>query len=252
MKNKLIMALYIVFILAIAVALSSRLGHLRRQVAIEDSLVKSMQSTKAQVMESTISAWGRINDQFMTEEQIDAEISAIEEIVKPDKATINITKEDGGDALKHTLHASSGNKYYNISVESIKTEEGGETYAIVDLSIDNSSAELASERQKLEQYFKGRSKNPEISSCIIGIYNGKLEENEMRTKISDALSAVKAKKVEGLETNEVNSISAFSGNINEFVLSNNKKINMQIAMRYSSYDDKTYIWIGSPLIHMEY
>jgi hypothetical protein len=74
----------------------------------------------------------------------------------------------------------------------------------------------------------------------------------MRSKIADAMTSVKAKEVEGLSSEEVNSISAFSGNINSFVLSNNKKVNMQIAMRYSSYDDKTYIWIGSPLIHVEY
>lgn len=252
MKNKLVMVLYIVFILAIAVVLSTRLGHLRRQVAIEDSLIKSMQSTKAHVMESTISAWSKINDQFMNEEQVDAEIRAISEIIKPDKSSINITKENADDTIRHTLHASSGSKYYNISVESVKTDKGGETYVIADVSIDSNYTELSAERQKIEQYFKVRSKNPEISSCIIGIYDGKLDENEMRTKISDALSAVKAKKVEGLATNEVNSISAFSGNISDFVLSNNKKINMQIAMRYSSYDDKTYIWIGSPLIHVEY
>lgn len=252
MKNKLVMVLYIVFILVIAVALSSRLGSLRRQTAIEESLIKSMQSTKAKVMESTISAWSKINDQFMTEEQAKAEIMIIADIIKPDKSTIDITKESSDDTIKYTLHANSGSKYYNISVESVKTEEGGETYAIMDVSIDSSYAELTAERQKLEQYLNGRSKNPEISSCIIGIYDGKLNENEMRAKVSEALSAVKAKKVEGLETNDVNSISAFSGNISDFVLSNNKKVNMQIAMRYSSYDDKTYIWIGSPLIHVEY
>lgn len=252
MKNKFIMVLYIVFILVIAVVLSSRLGSSRRQAAIEDSLIKSMQSTKAQVMESTISAWTKINDKFMTEAQVDAEIMTIAEIIKPEKPSINITKEDSDDTIRHILHASSNNKYYNISVESVKTEKGGETYVIMDISIDSSYTELASERQKLEQYFNGRSKNPEISSCIIGVYDGQLQEAEMRAKISQALDAVKAKKIEGLANDELNSISAFSGNINDFVLSNNKKVNMQIAMRYSSYDNKTYIWIGSPLINVEY
>lgn len=252
MRNKLIMVLYLVFALAIAVILSSRFSILRHQRAFEDSLIKSMQSTKAQVMGSTISAWTKLNDQFMTEEQVAAELTAIAEAIEIDKSTINITNETNDDAIKHTLHASSGSKYYNISVESIKTKKSGETYVIADVSIDSSCVELTSERQKLEKYFNGRSKKPEINSCIIGVYNGKLEENEMHAKISEALSAVKAKKVEGLATSGLNSISAFSNNINDFVLSNNKKVNMQIAMRYSSYDDKTYIWIGSPLVNMEY
>lgn len=252
MRNKLAMVLYMVFILTIVVVLSGRLGLLRQQATVEDSLIKSIQSIKAQVMESTISAWTKINDRFMTEEQVNAEIMAIVEIIKPDKSTIDISKENNDDSVRYTLHANSGSKYYSISVESVKTEKGGETYVIMDVAIDSSYTELTTERQKLEQYFNSRSKNPEISSCIIGIYNGKLNENEMHAQISEALNAAKAKKVEALATNELNSISAFSGNINDFVLSNNKKINMQIAMRYSSYDDKTYIWIGSPLIHVEY
>lgn len=252
MKNKKMIALYIIFILAVAVLLSSRLGNLKRQTAIEDSLIKSMQSAKAQVLESTISAWTKISNQFMTEEQIDSEMMTILEAVKPDKTTVNIDKESSEGHNRQTLHASSGSKYYNISVESIETEKGGETYAIIDVSIDGNCTELTAEREKLEGYLTSRSKNPEISSCIIGVYEGKLTENEMHTKISDALNAVSAKQVEGLATEEVNSISAFSGNINNFILSNNKKVNMQVAMRYSSYDNKTYIWIGSPLIHVEY
>lgn len=252
MKNKYVMVLYVALILVIAAALSSRLGNLSHKTAIEDSLIKSMNSTKAQVIESTIGAWAQVNSQFLTEEQINAEMTAIIESIEPEKSTINIIKENSDEINKQTLHASSGNKHYNIAVESIKTEEGGETYVIMDVSIDSSSIELTSERQKLEQYFSAKGRNPEISSCIVGVYNGKLEENEMQMKVKAALASVKAKQVEGLNTDEVSSISAFSGNINDFILSNNKKVNMQIAMRYSSYDDKTYIWIGSPLIQVEY
>jgi hypothetical protein len=252
MRNRYITLLFIVFILCIAIIAGSRFGLLRKQVSIEDSLIKSMGSTKAQVMESTISAWAKINNSFMTEEQITTEVNMILEIINPDKSTVNIVKEANDSINKQTLNASIGNKHYNFAVESVKTEKGEETYAIMDVSIDNNSVELIAERQKLEKYFAAKSINPKISSCVIGVYNGKLTENEMRSKIADAMTTVKAKEVEGLKNEEINSISAFSGNINNFVLSNNKKINMQIAMRYSSYDDKTYIWIGSPLIHVEY
>ncbi|HNU80805.1 MAG TPA: YwmB family TATA-box binding protein [Bacillota bacterium] len=35
-------------------------------------------------------------------------------------------------------------------------------------------------------------------------------------------------------------------------MSDEAKVNVQLAMRYSSYDDRTYIWIGTPLIPMGY
>jgi hypothetical protein len=244
--------LFIVFIVCIALIASSRYGIGRKQASIEDSLIKSIESTEAQVLESTLSSWSRINNSFMTEEQLTAEMNLLLGIIKPDKQTVHIVEEVNDSINKQTLNASMDNKHYNLSVESIKTEKGWESYVIIDVSIDNNSLELVSERQKLEQYFELKSIHPKISSCVIGVYDGRLTEADMRSKIADAMTSVKAKEVEGLQNNEIQSISAFSGNINNFVLSNNKKVNMQIAMRYSTYDDKTYIWIGSPLIHVEY
>lgn len=252
MKNRYIALIFIAFLLTIVMITNDSFELGKNKISIEDSLIKSIDSTEAQVMESTISVWSKINNSFMTEQQVEEEMKAVLMTINPEKTTINIVKEHGEETNKQILYASLGDKYYDIAVESIKTNKGGETHVIMDVSIDNSTTELVAERQRLERYFAAKNVKPKISSCVIGVYEGKLTENEMRAKIADAMSAVKAKEVEGLTSEDLNSISAFSGNINSFVLSNNKKINMQIAMRYSSYDDKTYIWIGSPLIHVEY
>lgn len=252
MRNRYIALIFIVFLLGIVILTNNSFEIGKNKVSVEDSLIKSIESTKAQVLESTISVWAKINNSFMTEQQVEAEMKAVLAAIKPEKATINIVKKYDEEMHKQTLYASVGNKYYNVAVESTKTAKGGETYVIIDVSIDNSTTELLAERQRLESYFAAKNVKPKISSCVIGVYDGKLTENEMRAKIADAMSSVKAKEVEGLASEGLNSISAFSGNINSFVLSNNKKVNMQIAMRYSSYDGKTYIWIGSPLINVEY
>jgi hypothetical protein len=252
MRNRYIVLIFITFLLAIVIVANGSFELGKKKVSVEDSLIKSIESTKAQVMESTLSAWSKINNSFMTEQQVEEEMKAIIEIINPERSTISIVKEHDEEANKQTLYGSLGNKYYNIAVESIKTDKGGETYVVMDVSIDSSTTELVAEKQKLTRYYAVKSVKPKISSCIIGVYEGRLTENEMRAKISDAMDAVKAKEVEGLASEDLNSISAFSGNINSFVISNNKKVNMQIAMRYSSYDSKTYIWIGSPLIHVEY
>jgi hypothetical protein len=252
MRNRYIALIFIVFLLGIVILTNNNFELGKNKVSVEDSLIKSIESTKAQVLESTISVWAKINNNFMTEQQVEAEMKAVLAAIKPEKTTINIVKKYDEELHKQTLYASVGSKYYNVAVESTRTAKGGETYVIMDVSIDNSTTELIAERQRLESYFAAKNVKPRISSCVIGVYEGKLTENEMRVKIADAISSVKAKEVEGLASEGLNSISAFSGDINSFVLSNNKKVNMQVAMRYSSYDGKTYIWIGSPLIHVEY
>jgi hypothetical protein len=252
MKNKYVAALFIIFILVIAAIAFTRFNPDKEQASIEDSLIKSIDSTKATILQSAISAQAKISSSFMTEEQVAAEMAAITEIINPEKSTIKISKENNDIVNKEILNARTGSRYYSIAIESIKTENGGETYAVMDVYIDNSYAGLSAERQKLSNYFAAQNIKPKISSCITGVYDAKLTENDMRAKISDAMTSIKAKEVEGLNNDGLTSISAFSGNINSFVLSDNKKVNIQIAMRYSSYDNKTYIWIGSPLIPIEY
>ena len=251
MRNRTIALIVIVFLISIAVVANGSLNF-GEKVSVEDSLIKSIEGTDAKLMESTISFWSKISNSFMTEKQLEDEMKVILTIINPEKSTMNIEKEHNEEVNKLTLYASQGNKFYNVAVESIKTNKGGETYVVIDVSIDNSAAELVTERQTLERYFTAKNVSPKVSSCVIGVYDGMLTESEMRAKIADAMNSVNAKEVEGLISEDLNSISAFSGNINSFVLSNNKKVNMQIAMRYSSYDGKTYIWIGSPLIHVEY
>ena len=252
MRNRYIALIFIAFLLIILIVANGSFGLGSKKVSVEDSLIKSIESTEAQVLESTISVWAKINNSFMTKQQVEAEMNAVLATINPEMSTINMVNEYDEEANKQTLYANVGSKYYNLAVESIKTVKGGETFVVMDVSINSSTTDLVTERQRLERYFTAKNVKPKISSCVIGVYEGKLTENEMRTKIASAMSSVKAKQIEGLASEDLNSISAFSGNINSFVLSNNKKINMQIAMRYSSYDDKTYIWIGSPLIHVEY
>lgn len=252
MKSKYVTMLLLIFIFIVSAVVVGRAIMSADAAAIEDSLVKSMESTKAQVMESTISVWSKINNKFLTADQVDKELKTIILGIDPDKSTINIVRENSDEINKQSMSASRDNKHYFVAVESIKTDKGGETYVVMDVAIDQSSKELAAERQRLESYFQDKSIKPNVSSCIVGVYDGKLTEADMSSKLADAMSSVKAKTVEGLNEEGLSSISAYSGNINNFVLSNNKKVNMQIAIRYSSYDDKTYIWIGSPLIHMEY
>jgi len=33
---------------------------------------------------------------------------------------------------------------------------------------------------------------------------------------------------------------------------NGKKVNMNLAIRYNSYEDRTYIWLATPVITVEY
>lgn len=60
------------------------------------------------------------------------------------------------------------------------------------------------------------------------------------------------KKVEGMEDENIISVSAYSSKLKEYIKLGSEKINLNVAIRYSSFDDKTYIWVATPIIAIEY
>ena len=87
---------------------------------------------------------------------------------------------------------------------------------------------------------------------VIGKYQGKMKDEEKHNIIYGFLDVIDGYKVEEINSDELTSISAYTDIIDNFIYSNGKKINMQVAMRYSHYYDNTYICIGSPLFPYEY
>lgn len=218
----------------------------------EEALITSFESTGADVLESTISSWAKLNDKFLTIEQLEALMTKVLSGINPDKATVVKNIESDDQLNKLLLYGSKGNKSYNIALESVRQEAGGETYIVVDVSMDKSYKDLKTEKQVIASAVQVGESSIHFSSCIIGTYKGKLPSAEADKKSRIALESINAKKVEGIDNEELKSISAFSSNVDGYIMSNQDRVNVQLAMRYSSYDDKTYIWIGTPLIPIEY
>ena len=92
----------------------------------------------------------------------------------------------------------------------------------------------------------------EINISISGSVEGKLEEDETTDIFDRIMRRTGASRVEGVNDNGLVSISAFSPQISKAANVAGKRVNLNMAARYSSYEDKTYIWIASPVITTEY
>jgi len=218
----------------------------------EEALVKAFESTGAKVMESTISCWAKLNDDYISRKQLNTEMDRIVSAMKLDNTTVVKNVEDDDTLNKLVLYGTKGNKAYNLAIESVKQEEAGETYMVFDVFMDKDYKELALVRQEIIDALQMEEEAINFSSCIVGTYKGELSRKESDRKSELALQSIDAKRVEGIEDDTMKSISAFSSNVGGFVMSERNRVNVQLAIRYSTYDDKTYIWIGTPLIPMGY
>ncbi len=249
MKNKALLIFFIIILLLSGVLYGANEPD---HSTVENVLGEGIESSGADILESTISCWGKINDIFMTAQQVEEKINKIILQLDLDENSIERLSDSNEDISKQIIYAFKDNRSYEIAIESINNGGKGETYIIADVYINKDSNDLIKEKEKLELILKGMGEQIKCNSCVIGTFNGRLNDIEIQQKLQTVLSTVKAKRVEGIEEPTISSISAYSSNIETYIMSNDKKVNIQIALRYSAYDDKTYIWVGSPLIHVEY
>lgn len=93
---------------------------------------------------------------------------------------------------------------------------------------------------------------PEVNISITGCLEGHLPDKEVEELCSRVFGSINADKVEGISEDGLISVSAFSPSISDTIRVNGRRVNVNLASRYNSYEGKTYIWLATPVITTEY
>ncbi len=114
------------------------------------------------------------------------------------------------------------------------------------------SSDMAEVVNGLYGVFGKYVEDPSVNISITGSINGKLEEGDLDRLYKKVFEAIDADEVEGIDEAGLISVSAFSPSIRDAVRVNGRRININMAARYNSYEGKTYIWLATPVITTEY
>ncbi|WP_427337923.1 YwmB family TATA-box binding protein [Caloranaerobacter sp. DY30410] len=238
----------------------------------EYAIIKAFNETDAELLEIDINFTEKINDTYL---DLDSLNKLSEEIInklgidglKVDKNLLqemynndnidNYYYEDisqSNDLIQLTIW---GKDKYKRTITAIISsykdpyDNTGETDLVIDV-VQEYTKGLKKTIDEISNIYNNFNAKPEITTCIIGTFDGKLNEDEKIKKVSKALSSINGRKVEGFFNDSLVSISAYSPAIDEFIYTGNNKMNVNIALRYNEYEDKTYIWIGTPIISIGY
>ncbi|KXG76268.1 YwmB family TATA-box binding protein [Thermotalea metallivorans] len=138
-----------------------------------------------------------------------------------------------------------------VMVQSTQLEEVKETNFIIDLTGQEQPASIEQIGKEIKNVLKQYGE-VDISTWISGTYEGKLAKKEGIEIAVNIMAGLNAKEVEGIREENLISITGYSKEISEGLRYGGNKVNIQIALRYNSHEDRTYLWIGSPLIFTAY
>ena len=250
---------YLIYILLIVFALSFIIYYVKIQPELhspEKMLLKAFNESGARPVNAEIYLWGRVDSK------------KYQNINKLKKLAVQLSKELGisegsnfsTEAVKNDLiqevlvnSVMDGNRIINISIQLSKViDDNGERFISVTVIEDITHINMEKTRNEVIHALKKFNIDAKVNSCITGNFEGKMDKQQMNNICSNVFKEVGAKKVEGIKDGNLISVSAYSPSISGFTKVEENRINLNIALRYNSYEDKTYIWLGTPVITTEY
>ncbi|NLP42078.1 MAG: YwmB family TATA-box binding protein [Veillonellaceae bacterium] len=252
MKYNIRVVLGVICVLSVFIII---IGHAENQTRREP-LSAAMKAAGAGVEEMSVNAWSNVP----AAGQADADLenmarSAIEKLgISPDNYQLSRNHTE----YQRMVRAEAIADYFHaVVISEVILPQGEskqpETYLVVMVETKpESETDLAKWNNKITAVIKDFGGTPRISTCLVGWLDGKLIDGEDNIRIKNGFNAVNATIIDETSYDNFASYTGFTPAISDYLEVSGKRININMAMRYSPYDNRTYITIGSPVITREY
>ncbi len=148
------------------------------------------------------------------------------------------------------IQSNTGNR--GISIIGTK-KNNDESYIIVDILDNKVYKNIVGIYTILEKSLYKYSNVVDISTCISGEFYKKLQFNKYDDILEKILYNMNAEEIDRIENENMISITAYSKLLDKNYLEYlGNKINLNIGIRYSEDEDKTLIYIATPIIKLDY
>ena len=246
----------------------------------ESLLLQAIEIGGFQMEEFNINKSGFIPNTFLTMEELEEKQIEIMDALNINGEVVRINMdevkeyghkdyfEDPLDIEAETiLEQRVEDEGYNEIITFVPNEEGNvtvikllstqivgesETYIIVDIVENKRYKEIVDISNQVENILEKYASEIQTTINLTGAHLGMLTKAEENQKQEEIFSFLEAKRIEVLEDELFTSITAYSPLISSSINYGGRSVNLQLAMRYSEYEDKTYLWIANPLITTAY
>ena len=124
--------------------------------------------------------------------------------------------------------------------------------AEVDITQTKGIKNIIDIRERLNECLKKWQDAPDINVCVTGYVDGKIDKKQEMKIIEGVFNDAGAVNLQTVDDGSIISVTGFTYKIPYSINCYKKNININMACRYSAYNDRTYFLLGIPVINMEY
>lgn len=218
------------------------------------ALETALETTGAQADQITIHGWTVLPQADATEQDLEAlaEAASRKLDLPPGKAIIS-RSASGRHKLVRFDVTEAGYEVAVIAQVLYPLSPAGQPSVYMVINIDSQTDGVnRGWEDKITQIIAEQGGKPHISTCLTGWIDGKLDDEQKRALLNHAFLAIHATVHDTVSDFDYISMSGFSPAMVPGLSVNGRKVNINMAMRYSSKDNRTYCIAGSPVVTREY
>ncbi|MDD3839538.1 MAG: YwmB family TATA-box binding protein [Clostridia bacterium] len=218
-----------------------------------ETIAKAFTYTGADIKESNLNCWAKISDDFMDMqymEQLSEQIFK-KHIYNTNQYECFKSDEDSFRQVMFTLNVDE-DIILVFALQTIKHESDSETYMLVDVVQNNSYNYIIDIENKILDLYQAFDIQPESTACIIGALQAKADDEQIDQIYRKVFNNLKIENVDAVESGGAFSVTGYTPLIEDSIVLGDHKVNINMACRYNSFEDKTYILLATPLICVEY
>lgn len=134
----------------------------------------------------------------------------------------------------------------------LETVDNKNSYLILDSTLYNNFDNTIYIKQQMDKVFKNLRLKNRTSIVMTGTYKGDMSYEQKKSIVSDIMKKMNAKFYEDYMTDNIYSVVGYTKKIEEYIYSQKQKLNINLALRYSQLENKTYLYLATPIITVEY
>lgn len=220
----------------------------------KEPLFRAMSAAQAQVEEVSINGWSQLESENFDEKNA-------QQLVEQAMYELGISKTEfklttAKDKYHYMVRADSIKDYCHIvaicQVLYINQQtDMKEVYMVINVETAKNFSNNDFDK-RIALFFKNIKSTPRITTCLVGGFDGKLNDDEKLAKLDAAFSSIGAAVNDKNINSQFASFTGYTNQLKENIAVGDKVLNVQMAIRYSRHDNRTYLIIGSPVITREY
>ncbi|NLZ38076.1 MAG: hypothetical protein GX893_00520 [Firmicutes bacterium] len=218
-----------------------------------EALAMVVETAGAQISEGEAQYFAVLNQRF-------CKLEELEEILREAAALVGleIKKVEKSEGETFRVVDTSGKTTSGLKTHLVVQSNPGDgkkiqpqTYLLLFCS-EASQKDLAAEIARINEVMPNYAPNGQLTYYLTGYLAGQADLQEMEKIARRGLSAVRGKVVEGMQSDGLVSLTAYTPLLTHHLTTQGEKINLNIVIRYDDYLQKTVVSAGFPLIHSPY